>query len=103
MILEKKFDRYPNDFMYYNDGVFPYLPKDIKYLDFAVNQNDRETMTVEVTNISFEPSKDKDGNTVRISFDDQKRSAKDENGEFTMWNIVFHLGEIVEKDLKSER
>ena len=48
--------------MYYKDGVFPYAPKEIEYLDLAVGYNkDRDTMTVEVTDISFEPSKDKAG------------------------------------------
>ena len=90
--------------MYYNNGVFPYLPKDIKYLDLGVgNLKDGDTMTVEVTNISFEPDKDEEGKDIRVSYDDQNRFAKDENGDFTMWNIVFHLGEVVEKDLRKDR
>ena len=87
---------YANDEMYYNDGVFPYIPKEIQYLDLAVGYNkDRDTMTVEVTDISFEPSKDKEGNAAVISYDEEDKPYKDENGDFTMWNIVFHLGEVV--------
>lgn len=104
LISEENFDRYPNDFMFYNHGVFPYIPKDIWYLDLAVGYNkDRDTMTVEVVDISFEPSKDKNGNVAAISYDEEGKPYKDVNGEFTMWNIVFHLGEIVEKDLRLER
>ena len=104
LISEEKLKLYGNDEMYYNDGVFPYFPKDIWYLDLAVGYNkDRDTMTVEVTDISFEPGKDKEGNTIRVSFDDQNKFTKDENGNFTMWNIVFHLGEVVKKDLKKDR
>ncbi len=102
LITEERLAVYANDFMYYNDGVFPYLPKDIAYLD-VVNTKDGNTMTVEVTDISFEPSKDKEGNAAVISYDEEGRPYKDEQGDFTIWNIVFHLGEIVEKDLRKER
>ena len=87
--------------MYYNDGVFPYIPKEIQYLDLAVGYNkDRDTMTVEVTDISFEPSKDKEGNAAVISYDEEDKPYKDENGDFTMWNIVFHLGDVGFGDTK---
>ena len=62
LITEEKFQMYGNNEMYYNDGVFPYIPKEIAYLNLAVGYNkDRDTMTVEVTDISFEPGKDKEG------------------------------------------
>lgn len=61
----------------YNDGHFPFLPKDIKYLDIAVGYaKDRDTATVEVTGISFEP-------------------AKVFNNKIAWWIIVFHLGRVV--------
>ena len=104
LISEEKLELYANDEMYYNDGVFPYIPKEIEYLDLAVGYNkDRDTMTVEVVDISFEPGKDKKGNTIRVSFDEEGRHSIDENGDFTIWNIVFHLGEVVKNDLKRER
>ncbi|HUH73332.1 MAG TPA: hypothetical protein VLZ75_02890 [Chitinophagales bacterium] len=104
LISEEKLELYANDFMYYNDGVFPYIPKDIWFLDLAVGYNkDRYTMTVEVTDISFKPSKDKEGNAAVISYDEEGKPYKDEQGEFTIWNIVFHLGEVVKKDLKRDR
>ena len=36
LLSEDKLEEYANDYMYYNDGVFPYIPKDIWYLDLAV-------------------------------------------------------------------
>lgn len=104
LISEDKIEMYANDEMYYNDGVFPYIPKEIYYLDLAVGYNkDRDTMTVEVIDISFEPAKDKKGNMILVSFDEEGKPYKDVNGNFTIWNIVFHLGEIVKKDLKKDR
>ena len=104
LISEENFDRYPNDYMFYNNGVFPYIPKDIWYLDLAVGYSkDRDTMTVEVVDISFEPGKDKEDNYIRVSFDEEGKPVKDKNGDFTMWNIVFHLGKIIKKDLKKNR
>ena len=96
LLSEDKLEEYANDYMYYNDGVFPYIPKDIWYLDLAVGYNkDRDTMTVEVVDISFEPGKDRDGNIALVSYDEEGKPYRDDNGEFTMWNIVFHLGEVV--------
>lgn len=104
LISEDKIEMYANDEMYYNNGVFPYIPKEIYYLDLAVGYNkDRDTMTVEVIDISFEPAKDKKGNMILVSFDEEGKPYKDVNGNFTIWNIVFHLGEIVKKDLKKDR
>lgn len=104
LLSEDKLEKYANDYMYYNNGVFPYIPKEIKYLDLAVGyKKDRDTMTVEVTDFSFEPGKVKEGDIAVVSYDEEGKPYKDENGEFTMWNIVFHLGEIVEKDLKENR
>lgn len=104
LISEEKLELYANDFMYYNDGVFPYIPKEIEYLDLAVGYaKDRDTMTVEVTDISFEPSKDMEGNAAVISYDEEGKHYKDEKGNFTIWQIVYHLGKVVKKDLKKER
>lgn len=104
LISEEKLELYANDFMYYNDGVFPYIPKEIEYLDLAVGYNkDRDTMTVEVIDISFEPSKDKEGNVAVISYDEEGMPYKDAQGDFTIWKIVYHLGEVVVKDLKKDR
>lgn len=95
LISEEKLELYANDFMYYNNGVFAYIPKDIYYLDLAVGDTeDGDTMTVEVTDISFEPSKDKEGFPAVISYDEEGKPYKDENGDFTIWNIVYHLGEV---------
>ena len=96
LLSEDKLALYANDIMYYNNGVYPYAAKDIWYLDLAVGHaKDRNTMTVVVEDISFEPEKDEGGGDARVSFDQQDRPYKDANGDFTMWNIVFHLGEVV--------
>lgn len=90
--------------MYYKDGVFPYAPKEIEYLDLAVGYNkDRDTMSVEVVDISFDPSKDKKGDIALFDFDEGGRQVRDEHGNFTLWQIVFHLGEVIEKDLRKDR
>ena len=52
-------------------------------------------VTVGVGDISFEPGKEKEGNFALVSYDEQGKPYKDVNGEFTMCNIVFHLGKVV--------
>lgn len=99
LLSEDKLELYANDIMYYNDGVYPYAAKDIWYLDLAVGYaKDRDMMTVVVEDISFEPEKDERGGDVRLLFDHEDNPYKDVNGQFTMWNIVFHLGEVVRVD-----
>ncbi len=70
----------------YNDGRFPFLPKQsIKYLNLAVGYaRDRDTAIVEVTGFSFEPK------MVRGNL-------------YAFWVIVFHLGQVIEICGKSGR
>lgn len=64
----------------YNEGHFPFLPKQYKYLHLAVGYNKvRDEALVEVTDISFEPT-------------EVHGSGK---AKFTFWIIVFHLGRVV--------
>ena len=101
LISQERFDRYANDIMYYNDGVFPYIPKDIKYLNLGVGYHeDRNTMTVEVTDISFEPGRDKVGDIARFSYEKEGEPIADKEGDFTIWQIVFHLGRVVKANGK---
>lgn len=104
LISNENFDLYANDYMFYNDGVFPYVPKEIEYLDLAVGYNKgRDTMTVEVVDITFEPSRDNEGKVAAIFYDEVGKVVRDENGDFTIWYIVYHLGEVMETDLKKNR
>ena len=65
----------------YNNGRFPFLPKQYKYLSLAVGYaKERDTAIVEVTHITHEPTR------VRGEGENQ----------FTWWLQVFHLGKIVE-------
>lgn len=64
----------------YNDGNFPFLPKQYKYLHLAVGYSKvRDEADVEVTGITFEPT------NVRGTGDEK----------FTFWIIVYHLGRVV--------
>ncbi len=90
--------------MMYNNGVYPFLPIDYKYLNLAVGyEKDRDTAIVEVVDISFELAKDKNGKIVRVFWDEENEFRADDKGDSAIWNVVYHLGEIIEKDLKSER
>ena len=90
------------DIMMYNNGVYPFYPKEYKYLYLAVGyEKERDTAIVEVTDISFEQVKDKKGNFVRF-FCDENESRVDSNGDFTFWNVVYHLGNVVELHWKGE-
>ena len=65
----------------YNDGRFPFLPKQYKYLALAVGYaKERDTAIVEVTHITYKP-------TIIRGEGDKK---------FTWWLQVFHIGKIIE-------
>lgn len=102
-ITDEEFDKYPNNPMIYNNGLYPYIPTDYKFLDLAVGyKKDRDTMTIAVEGIHFEPMITKFGKEARFS-DDGERMRIDDNGDFCIWQIVYTLGEIVETDLRKDR
>lgn len=66
----------------YNNGHFPFVPKDYKYLFLAVGYAKvRDTAIVEVTDISFE------ANVIRAN-------------KYAFWVIVYHLGKVIELNRK---
>lgn len=90
-----------NDPMIWNNGVYPYLPKNIKFLDLAVGYaKDRDTATVEVKSITFEPAKTKENKIARFNWVENEGVVFNEKGEFCVWQVVYHLGKIVKKDVK---
>lgn len=85
------------DIMMYNDGVYPFIPIEYKYLNLAVGyEKERDTAIVEVIDIAFEIAKDKNGNDVRFFWDEKDGFRADNKGDSAMWNIVYHLGKIIE-------
>ncbi len=85
------------DIMMYNNGVYPFIPIEYNYLYLAVGyEKERDTATVEVTDITFEIAKDKNGKDVRFFWDKKDGFRADENGDSAMWNVVYHLGKIVD-------
>ena len=94
---EKVSDDQELDIMMYNGGIYPFIPIEYKYLNLVVGyEKERDTAIVEVTDITFEIAKDKDGNDVRFFWDEKDGLKVDENGDCAMWNVVYHLGKIVE-------
>lgn len=93
-------DLIKGDLWVWNNGVYPFFPKEsIYYLNLAVGYaKERDTMLVEVVDFSFEPVMNPDtGKPLRFFDPDQSGHATfDENGDLCFWLIVFHLGKIVE-------
>jgi hypothetical protein len=84
-----------NDLLVYNNGVYPYMPKEIKFLNLAVGYaKDRDKATIEVKNITFEPVLKKDG-TNAIFIAGEEDIIFDDNGNLCFWQIVYHLGKKV--------
>lgn len=72
----------------YNEGKFPFKPKQYKYLSLAVGYaKERDTALVEVVGFSFEPH--------MIRYD------RDNNPCYAFWVIKFHIGEVVEVHRKA--
>lgn len=99
-ISEEEYQKYPNNPMIYNNGIYPYIPIPYKFIDFTVGyNNERDTMLVAIEDIYFEPIKDKSGEEARFS-DDEEIMRVDKNGELCIWQIVYTLGEIIKTDIK---
>ena len=85
------------DICIYNDGVYPYIPVDYKFLKLAVGYaKDRDEAIVEVVNITFEQMKLKDGSEARFDEIDGEFEANPD-GRFAFWMVNYHLGEIIER------
>ena len=93
-----------SDIYIYNGGVYPYYPIEYKFLELAVGYaKDRDVMVVEVKKITFEPIKTREGKQARFTITNGDKLKPDENGDNCFWQVVYHLGEIVETDLKKDR
>ena len=86
------------------DGQFPFIFRDdIKFLNLAVGYNKvRDTATVEVTSITPEIGKNPKGQLIRYDFDEEGKPVLNPNGQFCIWQAVFHLGKIIEKNIVSK-
>ena len=93
-----------DDINVWNNGVYPLIPNDNhKYLHLAVGYNkERDEALVEITNVSFEPFSDEDGKPFRFDEEDGK-AFRCENGRLCFWNIVYHLGKILNVQRASEK
>ena len=86
------------------NGKFPFFfMEDIKFLNLAVGYNKvRDTATVEVTDITPMIGKNPKGQEIRFDFDEAGKQYLTPKGMFCMWQAVFHLGKIVEKNIVSK-
>lgn len=89
---------------YCNDEKFPYFFRDdIKFLNLAVGYNKvRDTATVEVVDITAEIGKNPKGQLLRFDLDEQGGFHLNSKGKFCIWQAVFHLGKIIEKNIVSK-
>lgn len=92
---EEGLDKY---FIYaWNNGVFPFTPKNIQYLDLAVGYNkERDTARVEVIGYHFDPMKGRNGEIVRLADDKDGNIVPDPEGDQTFWVMTFKLGKVIE-------
>ena len=81
----------------WNGGDYPFVPKaSIEYLSLAVGYaKERDTAIVEVEDMTFEPMQNKMGKPARFKDEDGFASI-DDNGDLCFWNVVFHLGKVIE-------
>jgi hypothetical protein len=86
------------------DGEFPFFFKEeIKYLNLAVGYNKvRDTATVEVVDITPMIGTNPKGQELRFDFDEEGKPVLNPEGKFCIWQAVFHLGKVVEKNIVSK-
>ena len=100
-------DPLAGDICAWNNGVYPFFPKDdLKYLILAVGYaKERNTSIVEVEKVTFEPlpNPNNSGKIARIHEDPETGAWNvDDNGELCLWQIVYHLGNVVELHRKEK-
>ena len=92
------------DINIWNQGVYPFIPKDNhEFLHLAVGYNkERDEAIVEIEDITFEPVLDKSGMPCRFN-DDNGNGVRCSDGDLCLWNIVYHLGDVVEVHRRSSK
>lgn len=81
----------------FNRGLYPYFPIDYQYLHLAVGYNkERDTAIVEVKDISFRVMKSKKGMDVIFDFDENGNAKFKPDGKCAFWEIVYHLGKVID-------
>ena len=85
------------DIYVWNNGVYPYIPKETyNFLSLAVGYNkERDTAIVEIEGVSFEPMLNEKGMPMRFTVEGEDVVPSD-TGELCVWLIVYHLGKIIE-------
>lgn len=99
------------DIYMYNGGEYPFIPKNYEYIQFTVGYaKNRDTMLIEVEDISFEIAKDTQGRQIRFNWNQEEEQEGEESGiiadpegNFALWQIVYHLGKIIEVNKKDSR
>ena len=105
-IADEELDFYgPDWIMACKDGKFPFFFRtDIQFLNLAVGYSKvRDTATVEVTDITPLIAVGKNGREMRMDLDANDNFVADPKGRFCMWQAVFHLGKVVEKNIVSKQ
>lgn len=104
-LTEKEADWYGGDLLCAcKNGKFPFKFKEsIKFLNLAVGYNNvRDSAIVEVVDITPLIGRNPKGQELRFDFDKEGKPVLNSHGAFCMWQAVFHLGKIVEKNIVSK-
>ena len=99
VLAEEDLDFYDVDLlMACKNGEFPFFfREDIKFLKLAVGYNkERDTATVEVTDITPLIPTNREGQLMRFNFTPDGKPDFTSDGQFCTWQAVFHLGKVVE-------
>lgn len=106
----------------YNEGIFPFTPRNFEYLRLGVGYSkDRDTAVIRIKGIGFVPEPYHKGDVWHLNLDDmsitdeqvREAGAKgpdamqdlfyDPKGPHTYWTMAIHLGEVVELQQKEEK
>jgi hypothetical protein len=91
-----------NDPMVYNGGVFPFYLKEYESLSIAVGfAKIRDEAIVSIRRVDVSPLKNEDGTAVRLDFDEDGNGHPSSDGPYTIWNITYHLGKILQINRKN--
>lgn len=104
---EEDYSRYDHafDLHIYNNGVCPFVCREnLWYLNLAVGYNKvRDTALVQVLDMGFRVSERPDGTEARFTLDEEGEVLWTPDGEYCMWEVVFFLGDVVEKNIVSKK
>lgn len=85
----------------YNNGVFPFIPIDYKYLRLQVGYSKNSSNGIaRIKSITFDVKRDKQGHIIYYRYSSESDMIEDPDGDHVFWYIYYEIDRFIELNLR---